>query len=366
MNRTPRPFVVLFKALILFVLINVLYGLTKPPFENMSAYNAIFPGLKRMPFGDELYLYSLSIDNVDAMFAAHEISAEKRPDEFRVALVGDSSIWGEGVTVDETLAGQWNQAGLQCGERKLRFYNLGYPHPSIVKDLIFFDELKERQPDAIIWFVTLNTMMNQYRLHPFLRENRERALEILERYDIQHSARRLLAQQEDGFFQHTLWGQREFLARWLKLQALGFVWSATSNDTIAPPHIPKELPHDVTKDPTYRGLEPGSDLRSRLLLETLDAGFDLASQTPILLVNEPIFVARGYNSEIRYNDTYPRWAYDQYRELLAAQVSSRAYLDLWDAVPPEHFVDTAMHVNAQGEELLARQITPVLLAMLCK
>ena len=83
-------------------------------------------------------------------------------------------------------------------------------------------------------------------------------------------------------------------------------------------------------------------------------------------MNEPIFIAQGYNSEIRYNDLYPRWAYDQYRELLAAQVSSRAYLDLWDAVPPEYFTGTPMHLNAQGEGLLTEQITPLLLAMLCK
>lgn len=367
MNGSVRPFGVLFKALALFVAINLLYALIQPPVAGLTVYNTLVPGLKRMPFGAGNDPFTLTVDDADVMFAAHEISGEKPADELRVALIGDSSIWGEGLSNEETLAGQWNQANIQCNGRPVKFYNLGYPHPSILKDLIFIEETVARQPDVILWFVTLNTVMNQFRLHPFITENRTRALGIIERYDLPFAPRKALTEQEPAFYDHTLLGQRVFLARWLKLQILGLVWSATGEDMHAEPVHSNTLAHDVPKNPDYRELPPGADLTSRLLLEAFPAGHDLAGEIPVLLVNEPIFVAQGFNSEIRYNDLYPRWAYDLYREVLATQAESAgwSYLDLWNAVPAEHFVDTPMHVNATGERLLMEALNPALLSLAC-
>ena len=150
MNQAIRPFSVLVKACVLFLLINVLYGLVEPPLAEISVYNTVFPGLKRMPFGVSADPYTVTVDNADAMFASHEISDEKKPDEIRVAVIGDSSIWGESLKVKDTLTEQWNQRSLKCGDKTIRFYNLGYPHPSIIKDLIFIDETSSREPDAIL------------------------------------------------------------------------------------------------------------------------------------------------------------------------------------------------------------------------
>ena len=79
-------------------------------------------------------------------------------------------------------------------------------------------------------------------------------------------------------------------------------------------------------------------------------------------------MANGQNSGIRYNDLYPRWAYDQYRELVAAQAQASTwnYLDLWNAIPPEYFTDTPMHVNIEGERLIMEQLTPSVISMVCK
>jgi hypothetical protein len=73
------------------------------------------------------------------------------------------------------------------------------------------------------------------------------------------------------------------------------------------------------------------------------------------------------NSDIRYNDLYPRWAYDLYREVVAAQAraSSLTYLDLWKIIPPKYFTDTPLHLNVTGERLLAEQLSPSLLSTLC-
>jgi len=368
MTTKPRPIYVIVKAFSLFLLINLLYALIKPPVADISVYNTLVPGLERMPFGNSHDPYTVTMDNVDAMFAAHKISAKKASNEIRVALIGDSSVWGDSLSSHVTLAAQWNQLGMQCGGKQIKVYNLGYPHPSIIKDLIFIDEVKAKQPDVVIWFVTLNTLMNQDRLNPFLTGNSQRVLQMLDEYHIPFAPRETLAESDAGFYQTTLMGQRSFLARWLRLQALGLVWSAVGDDVHSPikySETPGSL--DVIKDPNYRTLPPGSDLRESLLLTALDAGHQLAGKAPLLMVNEPIFVATGMHSEIRYNDLYPRWAYDQYRELLAAQALSNswAYLDLWNTIPLKDFIDTGLHLHPNGEKLLAEKLNPALLSMVC-
>jgi len=368
MNTKTRPIFVVIKAILLFAVINVLYALIAPPISKASLYNTLIPGLDRMPFDDSTNYYTVMVDSVDEMFAAHKISAKKTPDEIRVALIGDSSIWGENLSLEDTLAGQWNRLDQQCDGKTVKVYNLGYPHPSIIKDLMFIEKVREAQPDLIVWFVSLNTITsNQDRVHPFLMDNSERALEIMDRYDIPFAPRNKLAENESGFYQKTIIGQRSLIGRWIKLQALGLVWLATGKDLFTPPASFQTPSADVQNDPSYREFEPGSNLRASLLLESFSAGKDIAGGIPMVLVNEPIFVATGEHSDIRYNDIYPRWAYDQYREIVAAQAraSSLTYLDMWNAVPPQYFTDTSLHLNAAGEHLLVDQINSTLLAAVC-
>jgi len=61
-------------------------------------------------------------------------------------------------------------------------------------------------------------------------------------------------------------------------------------------------------------------------------GLRAAEDTPVLLINEPMLISTGKNSDLRYNFFYPRWAYDQYRQMMAERARSGAwnYLDLWD------------------------------------
>ncbi len=62
--------------------------------------------------------------------------------------------------------------------------------------------------------------------------------------------------------------------------------------------------------------------------------------------------------DLRYNSFYPRWAYDQYRELLAgaAEAGGWEYLDLWDAIPANEFTDTPVHLTPEGSRLLAERL----------
>jgi len=50
----------------------------------------------------------------------------------------------------------------------------------------------------------------------------------------------------------------------------------------------------------------------------------------------------------------------------AANNAGWDYLDLWDAVHPEYFLDTGLHLSAEGERLLIEQVTPVLEKTACQ
>ena len=84
---------------------------------------------------------------------------------------------------------------------------------------------------------------------------------------------------------------------------------------------------------------------------------------PLLLVNEPMYISSGENSDLRYNSFYPRWAYDQYRQLLGQKAQSEGwpYLDLWDQIAPEEFSDTPVHLTPEGSRRMAEMIAPVIL-----
>jgi hypothetical protein len=70
-------------------------------------------------------------------------------------------------------------------------------------------------------------------------------------------------------------------------------------------------------------------------------------------------ISNGLNSDIRYNFFYPRWAYDEYRQLLNEQAAAHKwhYLDLWDLVPMQEFTNSAIHLTPMGEAMLAGEIT---------
>lgn len=359
------PLRVLVKALCLFVALNIVYAIVNPQGAKVSGYNVVFPGRTRLPFGIGGDPYTVTVDQVDAMFASHLIAAPKDPQEYRVALIGDSSIWGEELSAYEVISEQWNKTDSQCGDVTIKVYNLGYPHPSVLKDLVILDKAVEYDPDLIVWFVTLNSLVSQ-RINPFLVGNRERAAKILTTYEIgfQQSAK---FERESNFYEKTLLGQRSNLARRIKLEMLGVVWSATGLDTNS--LIPDEPPnYEFSTDSRYRGLKPTDDVKPMLLLDALAAGDAIADPIDVLVVNEPIFVATQERSSVRYNTVYPRWVYDQYRQYMAAESQNAQwnYLDLWSAVPPQYFSDAGLHLTAEGERSLVQQINPAIQSIACE
>src|ERR1044071_1092151 len=133
MENKPRLFKVLLKAALLFVLFNFAFIFFKQvPVGKLSLYNIVFPGRERFPFGETKESYNLSLFDLDAMFASHILNGTpKSSSEYRVLLIGDSSVWGTLLTNEQTLAGQFNTNLITACGKTVHVYNLGYPTISL-------------------------------------------------------------------------------------------------------------------------------------------------------------------------------------------------------------------------------------------
>ena len=362
---------VLVKGLLLFLVLNFAIGLI-PVGNNwgkLSLYNLIWPGRVRLPFGENpTEAYNLSLYDLEAMFASHEINAGPKPaDEYRIILIGDSATWGTLLEPQDTLSGLINADGLTASDgRTVRAYNLAYPSMSITKDLMILEKALAYDPDLILWPVTLQSLPNPIQVEtPLVANNPQRALPLIERYS--------LPLQDDlaGFTQTTYWdrtliGRRRTIFDALQLQFYGMMWAATGIDQTYPADYTPAQRDFKADDTTFAGWASGEMQRTDLLTAALTAGANLAGDVPVLVVNEPILISTGENSDIRYNFFYPRWAYDQYRSWLAedASQSDWAYLDLWDTVPGAEFTNSAVHLTPAGSQAYYEALKPTLEQML--
>ncbi|MBN1438186.1 MAG: hypothetical protein JW929_02145 [Anaerolineales bacterium] len=347
---------VVIKGLILFAAANALLAAVDllPLFGRISVYNRIVPGRVRLPYGDDPAAdYSLSLYNLEAMFASHEIDAPRAEGEFRVVLIGDSATWGFLLEPEETLAAQINRRGAAG----IRIYNLGYPTMTLTKDLLMLDRALRRQVDLIVWLVTLESMPQARQLEsPILQNNAGEVRRLIAAYGLASDPEdpRLV---DPAWWDRTLVGGRRDLADLVRLQMYGFLWAATGVDQSIPADFDRPL-RDLEADESFHGLLPPELREADLAFDVLAAGRAMAGSIPLLIVNEPIYVSDGLNSGIRYNFFYPRWAYDRYRAMLAewCRQNGAAFYDWWDLVPPQEFSNSAIHRTPEGEAMLAGRL----------
>ncbi len=361
---------ILLKTAVLLLLVNLIFAALYPleALGHVSLYNWLLPGRERLPYGENpAESYNLSTFNLPAMFASHTLQRPKAADEFRVLLIGDSGTWGWFLENEETLAAQLNEMGLMAENgRAVRVYNLGYPVMALSKDLMLLEEALAYNPDLILWPVTLESFPREKQLFPpLVQANPARMRRLITEYELDLDA-------QDGrfvdptFLQRSLIGQRRNLADWLRLQAYGFSWAATGIDQAIPADIPPRT-SDFDADLSWQTFpEPATLTSADLAFDVLAAGMAMAGDVPVLLINEPMFISSGRNSDLRYNAFYPRWAYDQYREMLGetAVAQNWLYLDLWHAIPPDQFTDTPVHLTPEGSRLFAQKIAEALQAEL--
>ncbi len=361
-----RLFAVLLKATLLFALLNFAFVFVQGiPLGRFSLYNSVFPGRERLPYGEVRESYSVSPADVDAMFASHVIAGtEKRPAEYRVLLIGDSSVWGTLLEPEETLAGQLNGNSVVACGKMVHAYNLGYPTLSLLKELMLLDYALQYQPDMVIWLTTLESFPNERQLtSPLVANNAGRVRELIERYQLSadpHAPELVNLSKWD----RTFVGQRRAVADILRLQVYGALWASTGIDQVYPEnyvHAQIDLePSDEFHGLTSAGL---TSLQEALAFDVLAAGMSAAS-VPTLLVNEPILISNGLNSDIRYNFFYPRRVYDEYRRLLIERSTGHGwnYFDFWDLVPMQEFTNSAVHLTPDGEAMLAERVAEAIQA----
>ncbi len=362
---------VVLKAGLLFALCNVIYAVVSPMMwlGQLSLYGTVYPARERLPYAgdDGTRAYNVSVNNLDAMFASHEITRRKAGDEFRVLLVGDSAMWGWFLEPDETYAAQINAANVTLEDgRRVVAYNLGYPVLSVTKDLVLLDYAQRYEPDMVIWSVTAQSLRYEDERGTSVQAGPpvdtwsiRDVLPVIERYDLALD----LTDNAGAWWAQTIVGERRELANLLRLQMYGGAWGATEIDHDVPNEY--ELRRsDLSASEAWANFEEPTDLtRDDLAFDVLTAGIDLMGDVPVVVINEPMFISDGENSDTRYNSFYPRWAYDAYRDLLAdiADEAGWTYYDWWDVLPPEQFTDTPVHVTPEAAAQLSEMLIEVVI-----
>lgn len=363
---------VVVKTLLLFTAVNLAWAWLNPLplLGHASAYNVVFPGRPRLPYGENpAKAYNLNLFELDALFASHELSAGPKPaNEYRVLLIGDSSVWGFLLKPEDTLAARLNAAHLTApGGKQVRVYNLGYPIMSLTKDLLLLDTAARRyQPDLVVWLVTLESFPADKQLfHPLLQHNPQAVRPLISQYHLR------LDPNDKNFVQPTFWdrtlvGQRRDLADVVRLQLYGAMWAATGIDQDYPATYDRPQRDFQATDTAFHELQPPHLAESDLAFDVLAAGGPAAGGAPVLYVNEPTYISDGQNSNVRYNFFYPRWAYDDYRQMLAQQSQQHGwhYLDLWNLVPASEFTNSAVHLTPLGSQMLADKVGAGILSVM--
>jgi hypothetical protein len=363
---------VLIKGILLFLIVNFAVALI--PVGNdlgsLSLYNLLWPGRARLPFGENpKEAYNLSLYDLKVMFASHEISAGSKPDnEFRIILIGDSAAWGTLLQPGDTLSGLINTDNLTtCDGKTVRAYNLAYPSMSLTKDLMILEKAMAYEPDLIVWPVTLQSFPNKVQIEtPLVANNPQLVQPLIDEFDLP------LDEYTGDFVQTNFWdltliGRRRTIFDALQLQFYGMMWASTGIDQTYPADYTPAQRDFEADDNTFMGWEPGSLRLDWLSTDVLKAGALLAGDVQVLVVNEPILISTGANSDIRYNYFYPRWAYDQYRLMMAERsiYANWDYVDLWDFVPEDQFTNSAVHLTPMGSQIYYEALKPTLEGLIC-
>jgi hypothetical protein len=268
-------------------------------------------------------------------------------------------VWGVLLDAKDTLAGNLNAAGLHTSDgKRVRVYNLGYPIQSLAKDVLLLNYAMRYQPDLILWMVTLDSFSKGQQLaSQMVIENPETMRTV-----IQSTGITSIDPGDPKFIMPSLWdrtiiGQRRNLADMLRLQLYGEAWAETQIDQ-RPLGFFAPRSENFDTDVTWQTLQPQPLSRENIALDVFDAGLSIAGKVPVLVVNEPIFISSGTNANLRYDAFYPRWAYDEYRDVLASDVQTHnvPYVDLWNLIPSDQFTDSPVHLTPAGSKLLADKV----------
>ena len=233
---------------------------------------------------------------------------------------------------------------------------------SLVKDLMILEKALTYDPDLILWPVTLQSFPDSIQIEtPLVANNPQRAIPLIDESNLPLQDN-YTAFNQPTYWDQTLIGRRRSLFDTLQLQFYGMMWAATGIDQTYPSNYTPAQRDFEADDTAFAGWDSVTLPTDQLLTAALTAGTALAVNVPVLIVNEPILISTGANSDIRYNFFYPRWAYDQYRALMTnlATNADWTYVDLWDVVPEAEFTNSAVHVTPAGSQVFYDALKPIL------
>jgi hypothetical protein len=369
-----NPWRVLIKGILLFLVINVIFSvfdisardlvdspLSSPVFERFAMVR--FPNADTMSW----VRYDSGI-SVDFAFAPLVIASRpKERNEFRVIVVGDSSIWGARLQPDQTLIARLNDASLHsCDGRHVVAYNLGMPGFSTTKDLLILAEAMKYRPDLVIWPFTLKAITQDDVDMPFILANADRVRDLVAMFGYQ-PADHLPPKGPLHVWDRTIVARRAELKTAVRLQFFGLLVRAYDRDNPGGPLEGDDIStKNIKEGVKFLGLDPSTDLRRVLRFDALLVARKMTGSVPVILINEPMYINPDQSS-IRYNQSYPRWAYDQYRQNLYQFVSLNGlnYLDLWDILPANQFSNSDFHIKPEGEEIVAQHFIQAIRMEIC-
>ncbi len=294
---------------------------------------------------------------VEALLAAHALAyTPKAPDEFRVIVLGDSATLGWLLAEDETLSAQLTARNMRVGGKRVVAYNLGYPVPSVVRDVLLLDAAMRYQPDMVIWLITVTGLRNELNPPVTFDLNRDHLERLADEFGL-HAWFETQMPPESPLYRWTAIHNPDTFGVWIN--SLFYPLNPPVRNTITTRlgRVP------VPARPMFTSDQPGFQMPGDVW-SFLSIGVTLASRggARLLLVNEPILRGSGPNSAVNYNLLYERALYDKYRVTLADYVKSHAiwFADLWDAVSAEHFTDTVHHMDPSGWSIVADRIITAL------
>jgi hypothetical protein len=368
--RSIRRFIV--KVAICLVALNVIYVVVQPLnwLDRVTIYNHLAPGRVRFPYQEETNPRSATVRRMEQLFADHEISGTpKAADEFRVVILGGSSLWGVFLAPDQTLSGCLNRKELTTPDgRRIRAYNLAYLAPSILRDLLTLHHALNYQVDQVVWFVG-GVGMDRVRMfaHIFVQGNPQEAYDILDTYRIATPASPSPTPppREPGLWSRTLFEQRDDLSNWLSNQFYGLVWLQTNQDHTARSFRPYSDPSvdslgDIYDVGVKRG--PADVSVDMFMLDGLAAGQAMATKAGagLTIILDPMWHASA--SKYRYNGYFPFWYFDLLHGALQDQATANGwdYLDWSSILRNEQFTDSPFHYTPEAACELADRLGAVL------
>jgi hypothetical protein len=300
---------------------------------------------------------------VEALVGAHALAySPKAADEFRVVVLGESGIAGWGLSDYDTFTAQLTVRNIKIGDKRVVAYNLAYPSPNVARDVLILDEAMKYQPDLVIWFLTpaaLDDAPSAIGTNSVLFDlNRARLQRLTDTFGLQEWFNAHI-DPEPAWRRWIAIHDQDTLPVWLNTLLYPFTAPdlGLSNRRLGMEPIPAVARYTLGR--------AGFDPMPNQTWQFLDMGRSLAKRNGarLLLVNEPMLIGRGANSDRNYNLEYERAFYDTYHQKLTEYVTEKGFLfaDLWNVMPAGTFTDTPLHAIAAGYMVLVDKIEPELL-----